>query len=156
MKTRVEKPECSAPASNCSPTRTIRTCLAGGSPATMVWLARLLARDRRIAIVGAATDGGKAFRSASTLHPDLVLMDLHLPIVDGAEVARWLKQLQNPPIVFMVTPDASPAALTRSLNAGADAFLVKAADLGVQLQTAMRNFFPDDPEERETTTRTSL
>lgn len=122
--------------------RVIRVFLADDDPSLLVLLARLLARDPRITIIGSTTDGRKAFQSAAVSQPDLVLTDLHMPIVDGAEVTRRLKQLPNPPVVFVVTSEDSSEALTKSLSAGADAFLVKTADLRIQLQTAMENFFP--------------
>ena len=127
--------------------RVIRTFLADDDPFMLALLARLLAKDPRITIIGSATDGRKAFHSAAMSCPDLVLTDLHMPGVDGVEVTRWLKQLRNPPIIFMVTSDDTPEALTTSLSAGADAFLVKAADLHIQLQMAMENFFPAGREQ---------
>jgi DNA-binding NarL/FixJ family response regulator len=129
--------------------RAIRTFLADDDPFVLALLARLLARDPRITIIGSATDGRKALHSAAMSCPDLVLTDLHMPIVDGVEVTRWLKQLRNPPIIFMVTSDDTPEALTRSLSAGADAFLVKAADLHIQLQMAMEDFFPGSREQEK-------
>lgn len=124
-----------------SVTRTIRTYLVDDSPFMLVLLARMLAKDERILIVGSVTDSQKAFQSALMARPDLVLMDLHMPGMDGVEVTRWLKQLQNPPAVFMVTSDESPHAQTRCLRAGADAFLVKSPNLAVQLERAIQKFF---------------
>jgi DNA-binding NarL/FixJ family response regulator len=124
-------------------TRTIRTFMVDDSPFMLVLLARLLARDGRITIVGSSSDGTKAFHNASLLNPDLVLIDLHLHGSNGAEVTRWLKQLRKPPVVFVVTTDDSPAARIRCVDAGADAFLLKSADLAVQLKSAIQKFFSD-------------
>jgi CheY-like chemotaxis protein len=88
----------------------------------MKLLARIVSKNRRVSIVGSATDGRKAFFNALTLHLDLVVTDLHMPGMDGAEVARRLKQRPNPPIIFVVTSDDTPAARARSVAAGADAF----------------------------------
>ena len=140
MKTRIKTPFPPGPDESIS--REIRVFLADDQPLLTVLLARLLAKDPRITIVGSAPDGLKAFHSAASLHPDLVLTDLHMPLMDGVELTRRLKQLPNPPVVFVVTSDDTPEALTRSLEAGADAFLVKAVDLSAQLQTAMEDFFP--------------
>jgi DNA-binding NarL/FixJ family response regulator len=128
---------------------TIRTFLADDDPFMLALLSKLLASDPRITIVGSATDGRKAFHSAAMSSPDLVITDLHMPIADGVEVTRWLKQLRNAPTVFVVTSDDSPDALNRSLAAGADAFLVKAADLDVQLQLAIQDCFPAQLEEQK-------
>lgn len=127
-----------------STARTIRTYLVDDSPFMLVLLARMLAKYERILVVGSVTDTQKAFQSALMAHPDLVLMDLHIAGVEGVEVTRWLKQLDNPPIVFVVTSDDSPHAQARCRAAGADAFLVKSPDLAVQLRTAIQKFFSDD------------
>src|SRR5271165_6931932 len=105
MKISIEESPCSAPGNNCLPARTIRTFLAEDAPLMTALLARILSKDKRITIVGSATDGWKAFCGASTLQPELVLTDLHIPGMDGAEVTRLLKQQPNPPIVFVVTSE---------------------------------------------------
>jgi CheY-like chemotaxis protein len=127
-------------------TRLIRTFLAEDSPLLMMLLARIVSKNQRVFIVGAATDGRKALGNASTLQPDLVITDLHMPGMDGAEVTRRLKQLPNPPIIFVVTSDDTPEARARSMAAGADAFLVKAGNLAPRLLSAIQEFFPDDLE----------
>jgi DNA-binding NarL/FixJ family response regulator len=146
MKTRNESLQCSAPGNNCLSTRTIRVFLAEDCPFFMPLLARIVSKNRRISIVGSAADGRKAFCHASTLQLDLVVTNLHMPGLDGAEVARRLKQLPNPPIVFIVTSDDTPEARAKCMAAGADAFLVKAANLVPQLLSAIQEFFPDDLE----------
>jgi CheY-like chemotaxis protein len=110
----------------------------------MVLLARTLTRDRRTFIVGAACNGGKALGYAASLRPDLVVTDLHMPGLDGAEVTRQLKKQPNPPVVFVVTSDDTPEARARCVAAGADGFLVKAGNLAPRLLSAIQEFFPDD------------
>ena len=146
MKTRIEKSQCSAPGNNCLPTRTIRTFLAEDSPLLMTLLARIVSKDKRVFIVGSATDGQKALRNASILELDLLITDLHMPGMNGAEVTRRLKQSPNPPVVFIVTSDDTPEARASCMAAGAEAFLVKAANLVPQLLSAIQGFFPDDLE----------
>ena len=146
MKPRIENSPCFAPANNCIPSRTIRTLLAEDSPLLMALLARMVSMNQRVSIVGSATDGRKALCHASTLQLDLVVTDLDMPKLDGAEVARRLKQLPNPPIVFVVTSDDTPEARARCTVAGADVFLVKAGNLAARLLSAIQEFFPDDLE----------
>jgi len=147
MKPRIEKSQCFAPGNNGLPTRTIRTFLAEDSPLLMALLARMVSKNQRVSIVGSATDGRKALCNASTLQLDLVITDLHMPGIDGAEATRRLKQLPNPPIIFVVTGDDTPEARARSMVAGADAFLVKAGNLAPRLLSAIQEFFPDDLEQ---------
>ena len=146
MKTRIEKSQCSPPGNNGLPTRTIRTFLAEDSPLLMTLLARIVSKNQRVSIVGSATDGRKALCNASTLQLDLVVTDLHMPGLDGAEVARLLKQQPNSPIVFVATSDDTPEAQARSLAAGADTFLVKGGNLAPRLLSAIQEFFSDDLE----------
>lgn len=130
-------------------TRAIRTFLADDSPFLLALLARVLAKDERITIVGSATDGRRAFQCACMSHPDLVLIDLHMAGSDSLEIARWLKQLRNPPIVIVITADDSRISRARSLAAGADAFLLKTEDLAVQLRRAIHNFFDAGPGSKD-------
>jgi len=122
--------------------KTIQTFLAEGSPLMTSLLARILSRDERIVIAGLANDGWKALCYASTLQPNLVIVGLHLPGLDGEGLVRRLKQRQNPPIIFVVTSDDSPKSRARCLTAGADAFLVKAKDLPARLHAAVQSFWP--------------
>src|ERR1700690_2365624 len=140
-----KKPEqTAAPGNNSLPTRTIRAFLAEDCPFLMALLARIVSKNQRVSIVGSATNGRKALCNASALQLDLVVTDLHMPGLDGAEVTHLLKQQPNPPIVFVVTSDDTLEAQARSLAAGADAFLVKAANLVPQLLSAIQEFFPDE------------
>jgi DNA-binding NarL/FixJ family response regulator len=125
-------------------TRVIRTFLAEDSPLLMALLARIMSNDQRVLIVGSAMDGRKAFCNASTLAPDLVITDLNMPGMDGSELTLLLKQLPNPPVVFVATADDTPEAREGCMAAGANAFLVKAGNLAPRLLSAIQEFFPDD------------
>ena len=149
MKARIENSQRSVPRDGRLSNRTIRTFLAEDLPLLMVLLARIVSKDERVAIVGSATDGRKALGNASTLAPDLVVTDLHMPGLDGAEFTRRMKQGPNPPVVFVVTSDEMPEARARCMAAGADAFLVKAANLAPQLLSAIQESFPDDFDEND-------
>jgi len=150
MKTSTGNTQLCLPSESRPGQRTIRTVLAEDLPLLMVLVARIVSKNERIMIVGSATDGRKALGHASTLSPDLVITDLHMPGVDGAEVTRRLKQSVHPPVVFIVTSDDTLEARTRCMAAGADAFLVKAANLVPQLLSAIQEFFPDDLDQNDT------
>jgi DNA-binding NarL/FixJ family response regulator len=125
-------------------TRTIRTFLAEDSPFFMAFLARVVSKDQRVSLVGSATDGQKALSNVPALRPDLVVMDLHMPRMDGAEATRRMKRLPAPPFIFIVTSDDTPETRARCLAAGADAFLVKAGKLAPGLLSTIQEFFPED------------
>ncbi len=100
-----------------------------------------MAKERGFRVVGTAKDGLPAVLAAAPLLPQLVLMDLHLPHLDGAEATRRLKQFHNPLVVFMVTSDESPSARMTATAAGADALLVKSGDLQTQLRAKLLEWF---------------
>jgi DNA-binding NarL/FixJ family response regulator len=134
----------------------IRTFLLDESPFVLALLARVLAKNKRINIVGSATDGRQAFQFALMSRPHLILIDLHMSGLDGLEMTRWFKQLPHPPVVFVLTSDDSPLSRARSLAAGADGFFLKGEDLGIHLQTAIENFFGEEPETAATSGQPSV
>jgi DNA-binding NarL/FixJ family response regulator len=149
MKMKTDRLHCPVPQPGGFTARPIRTFLAEDTPFLMALLARIVSKNQKFSIVGSATDDRKALWNASTLQLDLVVTDLHMPGMDGAEVARRLKQLPNPPIVFIVTSDDTPEARAMSVAAGADAFVVKAGNLAPRLLSAIQEFFPDDLDEND-------
>ena len=153
MNTRTVTPALPAPKNSSFPARTLRTFLAEDSPLLMALLARIVSKDKRVFIVGSAADGRKTVCNAPTLRPDLVITDLHMPGLDGAETTRLLKQRPNPPIIFVVTSDDTPEARARCVAAGADAFLVKAGNLAPRLLSAIQEFFHDDLDENDAETK---
>ena len=78
-------------------------------------LARALKQEERVTIVGSAMFGPKTFPAASSPTPDLVVMNEHFAGVDCTEVTRRLKQLPNPPTVFLVSSGHRAESQSRSL-----------------------------------------
>jgi DNA-binding NarL/FixJ family response regulator len=65
-------------------------------------------------VVGEAEDGAAALRLAGELRPDVVLLDVHLPDIDGFEVARRLRDLDSPPEVVLTSSRDDYAPLTEA------------------------------------------
>jgi DNA-binding NarL/FixJ family response regulator len=89
-------------------------------------LAALLEADGRVETIGRARNGQEAIALAETLHPDAVLMDLAMPVMDGAEAARQLAKLL--PEIRVVLVSSSPQAGDPSrvvASTGASAFVSK-------------------------------
>jgi DNA-binding NarL/FixJ family response regulator len=85
-----------------------------------------------IRVVGEAIDGEEAIHLAKTLHPDLVVMDVQMPNMDGLEATRRIKQrLPNIRVILLTMYREYRAAAERS---GADAFLVKGEGIGALLK----------------------
>src|SRR5919204_859454 len=65
--------------------------------------ARTLLEAEGYEVVGEAEDGASAVRAAQALHPELVLLDVQLPDLDGFEVADRLRELEDPPEVVLTS-----------------------------------------------------
>lgn len=82
-----------------------------------------------VTVTGEAADGWEALRLAETLKPDIVLMDLEMPGLDGFEATRRIKTLNLARAVIIFTVYADAVNRQKAQEAGADAFVVKGADL---------------------------
>jgi two-component system response regulator DegU len=81
-------------------------------------------------IVGEAADGAMAVQLALELRPDVVLMDISMPLLDGIEATRQVRAAGGvPPQVVMLTMHADSDVLSRSLQAGAVGYLTKDATI---------------------------
>jgi DNA-binding NarL/FixJ family response regulator len=76
-------------------------------------------------VVGEAADGLDALNSVGRLHPDLVLMDLSLPRMDGIAATREIKKKWPGTKILAFTVHNTPEYLTAVLKAGADGYLLK-------------------------------
>jgi DNA-binding NarL/FixJ family response regulator len=84
-----------------------------------------LAIDQRIEVVGYAADGKEAASLAEALQPDVVLMDLHMPNMDGIEATRLVREVSPRSWVVMVTAARSAEVASHALAAGASRYLTK-------------------------------
>jgi DNA-binding NarL/FixJ family response regulator len=95
-----------------------------------------------IRIVGEASDGLGAIQAAKDLKPDLVLLDIGLPQLDGLEVAREILKLSPECRIFFVTQESSAEIMQEALKLGAQAYIVKGnagLELLPALEAALRN-----------------
>ncbi|QGP78035.1 LytR/AlgR family response regulator transcription factor [Sphingobium sp. CAP-1] len=81
----------------------IRTMIVDDEPLAVERLQMLCAREPRIALVGTATDGEAALRLIEGLKPDLVMLDIAMPLLDGIGVARAVGRMGIRPAVIFVT-----------------------------------------------------
>lgn len=82
---------------------TIRTMIVDDEPLAVERLQMLCAREPRLTLVGTASDGEAALRLIEGLRPDLVLLDIAMPLLDGIGVARAIGRMGFRPAVIFVT-----------------------------------------------------
>ena len=87
-----------------------------------------LVEDGEIEVVGRAADGREALELALALRPDVVVMDINMPVMDGLEATRSLRRLLPSTKVVVVT--SSPSASNRWSARGAGAYAFLAKELG--------------------------
>jgi DNA-binding NarL/FixJ family response regulator len=85
----------------------------------------ILAGDQRIAVVGHATDGAEAVQLAEALQPDVVLMDISMPVMDGIEAAQAIRETDGRTSILMLTGSNSRDDVDRARQAGASGYVTK-------------------------------
>lgn len=104
-------------------------------------LTALLAREPAFEVVGDAGDAGQAQRRAQELQPDLILLDNHLPGVNGVDALPALREVAPAARVLMLTVSEDEQDLAAALRAGACGYLLKTIDgdaLAAAIHRAMR------------------
>ena len=105
----------------------IRVLVADDHPIVRSGIVALLQNAEDVEVVGEASTGLEAVDSAIALHPDVVLMDLRMPGIDGDEAtARILAALPETRILILTTYESDDSILT-AIEAGASGYLLKAA-----------------------------
>lgn len=117
--------------------KTIRILLADDHSLIRMGLAALFKYQKDIKVVGEAEDGDEAVRLALRLKPDVVVMDLAMPVMDGATATARIRETLPETRVLILTSFGTSADLSRALAAGATGALNK--DSGNdELLTAIR------------------
>ena len=87
-----------------------------------------------VEVVGEAQNGDEAVRKAQALHPDVILMDLEMPVLDGYEATRRIKAEQPALQVIVLSIHAGEPEKQKAFRSGADGFIMKGAPLETLLQ----------------------
>ena len=86
---------------------------------------RILAERSCLQIVGEACNGPEAIQKAGTLHPDLILLDIAMPGLNGISVARKIREVAAHSRIVFLTQECSREIAQEGLNAGAQGYVLK-------------------------------
>ncbi len=111
-------------------------------------IASLLDIQPGLQVVGTAGNGQEALAQAAALEPDVVLMDVRMPVMDGVAAAAALKEQRPACVVLMLTTFDDEDYVVKALQAGARGYLLKdtpAADLAQAIRLAQAGIYQLDP-----------
>jgi PAS domain S-box-containing protein len=120
-----------------APVRRIRVMIVDDHELTRAGLVAIVGRDQQLEVVGEASNGRAALRLAETLEPDLVLMDVRMPEMDGLDATRELKKLRPMTSVLLLSMFDDVNLLVKAISAGCAGYVLKDSSLG-DIQRAIR------------------
>ena len=103
----------------------IRVLIADDDQPFLESLQKLIDRQPELTVIGAAADGLEAIELADQLDPDAVVLDLHMPLLDGVSAAARLRRDHPSVCLIALTGDEAPALHRAVRDAGADEVLLK-------------------------------
>ncbi len=127
----------------------IRVLIADDHSVVREGLRMFLARDPDLEVVGEAEDGASAIEQARLLRPDVVIMDLLMPVVDGIAATRTIREELPETEVLALTSVLERASVVEAIRAGAIGYLLKdtrAADLLTAIKAAASGQIPLSPQ----------
>ena len=110
-----------------------RILIVDDAPTVRESLRWLLEDESGLIVIGDAGNGSEAIQLALNLKPDLVLLDIELPDMDGFTVAKQIKSMRNPPRIILLSMHNDALSKKRGAEAGCDAFVGKEFGWGVLL-----------------------
>jgi two-component system, NarL family, response regulator DegU len=117
--------------------RRVRLLLVDDMPQVLQDLRQLLELTGQVEVVGEARDGAEAVRKVVELLPDVVLMDLEMPGMDGYEATRRIKSQAGGGRVIILSVHAGLEERGRALAAGADGFVTKGANYEILMDAIL-------------------
>lgn len=124
--------------------KSVRVLLVDDNERFLKSIERYLASlpEMNIVSAGKATSGVEAIRLSGELKPDLIIMDLAMPSMNGLKVTRLIKEAADAPRVIILTIHESDEYRRAAREAGADGFVTK-AEFGEKLLPLVQSLFPD-------------
>lgn len=107
------------------PTSPIRVLIADDHQLFAEALQAILSTERRIEVAGRARDGRQALELAASLRPDVILMDISMPVMDGVEATKRIRDVSPETCVLMLTGSNARMDVDRARRAGAAGYVTK-------------------------------
>jgi DNA-binding NarL/FixJ family response regulator len=126
----------------------IRVLIADDHGVVRDGLAGVIAAQPDLEVVATAENGAEAVESCRSSEPDVVLMDLEMPVLDGIEATRVIRETRPETAVLVLTSFADARRITAALDAGAAGYLLKdasAEDVVRGIRAAAEGGAPLDP-----------
>ena len=133
--------------------KTIKVLIADDHAIVRAGISTVLGLADGIEIVGEAANGKLAARKAKELHPDVVIMDLMMPVMDGVEATKAVVAENPETKVLILTTDPSSNDIVQALNAGASGVVIKTASntslvAAIRAVAAGKRPIPSEVEQR--------
>jgi DNA-binding NarL/FixJ family response regulator len=134
---------------------TTRVLIVDDDPLVRSALSLMLGGQTDVEVVGEAGDGRQGVEQAKALAPDVILMDIRMPVLDGLGATRELHARPDPPRVIVLTTFDADEHVLGALAAGADGFLLKDTP-PTEILAAIRKVAAGDPMLSPSVTRTLI
>jgi DNA-binding NarL/FixJ family response regulator len=110
-------------------------------------LSAAMSADERLDVVGSAASGAEAVELAAELEPDVVVVDLAMPVLDGVEATKQMRTEKPDLAVIVLSGSTDPDSKQTAMGAGATAYVRKDGDLGelIDLVVALSSLNPHEP-----------
>ena len=103
----------------------IRVVIADDHTVMRVGIRNILSRSNEINVVGEASNGAEAIDLIDDLKPDVLILDMEMPVMDGVEVARRLQASGSPVRILVLSAYDDRQYILEMLNMGASGYLIK-------------------------------
>lgn len=103
----------------------IRVVISDDHAIMRVGIKNILSRSEEIQVVGEASNGAEALELVDKLSPDVLILDMEMPVMDGVEVARQMKMLQSPVRILVLSAYDDRQYIIEMLKLGVSGYLIK-------------------------------
>lgn len=117
---------------------TVRVLIVDDHAVVRQGLQALLTSRSEVQVVGEAADGAQAVQLAQALRPDVILLDLLMPEMDGVAVLQQVRQMGLPSKILILSSALDDERVLAAVRAGADGYILKASRVGELVQAIVR------------------